>query len=93
MRPMRERMAQPRLTNPTGTEGWEGAPCLDLDIAFLWDLELDCGGQQALAETKAAREQRHNDAIAMCHDCPALALCAAQSVEGRQGVIAGKVIR
>ena len=93
MRPMRERMAQPRLTTGTGSEDWTGAPCFDLDIAFLWDLELDGNGAWAPAETKAQQRQRHEDAKAMCLDCPALALCQALPTKGRTGVIAGRVIR
>ncbi|MGN6245141.1 MAG: hypothetical protein ACTHQ3_15925 [Motilibacteraceae bacterium] len=66
---------------------------MDLDIAFLWDLELDGNGAWSPAETKAEKDQRHADAAAMCADCPALALCRALPKKGRTGVIAGEVIR
>ena len=93
MRPIREHPPQRHLTGTCADETWAAAPCTDLDIAFLWDLEIDGNGAWAPAETKAQQRQRHEDAKAMCLDCPALALCQALPTKGRTGVIAGRVIR
>lgn len=90
---MRERMAQPRLTGGIcADQAWAKAPCTDLELAYLFDLELDNNGHMPLAEKRSQREARHAEAINLCRDCPALQLCAAEPIDGRQGVIAGRVV-
>lgn len=93
MRSIRHRPPSPQLATRAPEQDWAGAPCMVPSAAFMWDLDLDNNGRWGLAETNAQRAERHAEAKRMCRDCPALALCQAQSTEGRTGVIAGRLIR
>jgi hypothetical protein len=92
VRTPRHRLAQPRLTGRAHEDAFEHAACRNLALAHLFDLELDNNGDWGLAETRIEKERRHLEAIALCRECPALALCRRLDTTGRQGVIAGRVI-
>ena len=85
MRPMREYPPAPKYTpGDDPDERWHNRTCAGHN-AWMWDYDIH-------GESTEARKQRHRDAIAGCHDCPALDLCMAQKFEGAAGVIAGKVV-
>lgn len=90
---VRQHPPAPQLTGgPDDNPAWNDAPCRDLTLTYLWDLELDNNGAWGLAETREARHERHREAKRMCMDCPALHLCKRLDTTGRQGVIAGRVV-
>ena len=85
MRPIREYPPARHLTGGDDPDArWQQRTCAG-DNAWLFDYEHH-------GETTGMRRQRHQEAKAMCADCPALDLCQRQSFPGAAGVIAGRVV-